>query len=143
MRFEISLLNFDEGSPICRIGWLTYSRSELLNQGFDNSLRFHYRGQMIEGTILAMGLQPIPAAYRTGMRVPFQLKFADPLGRQIDVEAELYLERMAKRKNAVVRLGTGLYEPHKTATTCAVSARDDLRPAQRQHLATGHAEQYE
>ena len=37
---QISMSNFNDRSPICRLGWLTYSRKELLNQGFDNSLRF-------------------------------------------------------------------------------------------------------
>ncbi|MGH9642686.1 MAG: hypothetical protein ACRD3Q_09685, partial [Terriglobales bacterium] len=72
---QISLLLFDERGPICKLGWLSYSRNEVLNQHFDNSLRFHYRGEMIEGTILAMGLQSIPAAYRTGARIPLQLTF--------------------------------------------------------------------
>ena len=138
---EISLLNFDERSPICKLGSLTYSRNEVLNQGVCNSLRFHYRGQVIEGTILAMGLRPIPAAYRTGARIPFQLTFADSLGHQIDVEAELYVERMAKKKNAAVRRGAGLYEPRQPRETCAVLAGNDLRLPLRQHLETGDPEE--
>jgi len=84
---QILPLNFDERSPICKLGWVTYSRNEVLNQHLDNSLRFYYRGQLIEGTILAMGLRSIPVAYRTGACVPFQLTFWDPIGREIGVEA--------------------------------------------------------
>ena len=119
---QISPLNFDERSPICNLGWFSYSRNEVLNQHLDNSLRFHYRGQLIEGTILAMGLRPIPATYRTGARIPFQLTFGDPLGHKIEVEAELHVDRIAKRKNATVRRGSGFYDALKPPETDAVLA---------------------
>jgi hypothetical protein len=131
---QISLLHFDECSPICKLGWFTYSRNELLNQHFDSSLRFRCRGQLIEGTILAMGLRPIPAAYRTGARVPFQLTFTDSLGHEIEVEAELWVDRMAKRQNATVRRGSGLYEPLSPPERDAVSAAEHLRLPQRQQI---------
>lgn len=130
---QIALLNFDERSPICNLGWLTYSRNEVLNQGFDNSLRFHYRGQVIEGTILAMGLQPIPATYRTGARVPFQLTFGDPLGHKIEVEAELYVDRIAK-SDATVQRGSRLYEPINPPETGVVLAAEHCsRPEDRRY----------
>ena len=47
---QTSLAHFDQRNPSCRLGWMTYSRSELLNQGFDEPLRSQYRGQTIEGT---------------------------------------------------------------------------------------------
>lgn len=140
---QISMSNFNDRSPICRLGWLTYSQKELLNQGFDNSLRFHYRGQLIEGTILATGLQPIPAAYRTGMRVAVRLTFADSLGHEIEVEAELYVNRMSKKKNAALRLGRGLYEPLAQRETDAVLPQEDFRVPHRQHLETRNPEESE
>ncbi len=139
---EISLLNVDEHSPICRLGWMTYSRSDLLNEGLDTPLRFNYRGQMIEGTILATGLQPLPAAYRTGILVGVRLTFADSLGHEIDVEAELYVNRTAKR-NTVVRLGSGLYEPLAQRETDAVLPQEDFRLLHRQHLEAGSPEEGE
>ncbi len=131
---QISPLNFDERSPICTLGWFSYSRNEVLNQHFDNSLRFHYRGQLIEGTILAMGLRPIPATYRTGARIPFQLTFAEPLGHKIEVEAELYVNRIAKRKNATVRRGSGLYYALNPPETGAVLAEPCGRPGDSRYV---------
>ena len=69
------LESFEEGSPICELGSLEYPRSQVLNDRIENSLRFHYRGQMIEGMILASGLKRIPEAYRTGAIAPFQITF--------------------------------------------------------------------
>jgi hypothetical protein len=131
---QISRLNFDERSPICKLGWFTYSRSDVLNQHFDNSLRFYYRGQLIEGTILAMGLQPIPAVYRTGARIPFRITFGDPLGHEIEVEAQLYADRMAKKKNATVRSGDELYEPLHPLADCGGMSSVTLRPPQRKQI---------
>ena len=91
-------------------------------------LRFHYRGQLIGRTILAMGLRPIPATYRTGVRIPFQLTFGDPLGQKIEVEAELHVDRIAKKKNATVRRGSGLYEALNPPETGAVLAEPCSHP---------------
>ena len=123
---QISPLNFDERSPVCKLGWFTYSRDEVLNQHLDNSLQFHYRGQVIEGTILAMGLQPIPEMYRTGASVPFEINFADSLGHEIGVEAELYVDRTAKRKNATARKGTALFEPSGTLASRSAVVREGV-----------------
>ena len=90
---QIALVQIDERGPTCKLGWLEYPRSEILNQGFENFLRFHYCGQMLEGTILATGVRPIPPAYRTGAQVPFRLRLADPLGHEIGVEGALYVQR--------------------------------------------------
>jgi hypothetical protein len=138
---QIFLLNFDQSEPICRLGWLTYSRNEVLNQRFCNSLRFHYRGQVIEGTILGTGLRPIPEAYRTGMRVPFQLTLTDTLGHEIDVEAQLYVHRKAKRKSVPLRVGHGLYEP-LPHTAAIIPGEANWIPG-RQHSVTGKREEHE
>jgi hypothetical protein len=140
---QIVLMNFDQESLIFRLGWLTFSRNEVLNQGFGNSLRFHHRGQMIEGTILASGLQPIPEAYRTGMRVPFQLTLSDTLGHEIDVEAKLHVHRKAKRKNAPLRVGGGLYEPLTSHDTDSVISREADWIPRRQHSVIGKREEHE
>ena len=132
---QISILNFDE-RRICRLGSLTYSRDQVLNHELINSLRFHYSGQVIEGTILAMGLRPIPVAYRTGAQISLQLTFGDSLGHEINVEAELYYERTAKRKSTALRRGAGLYEPLTPRETTAAFAREDMRLGRRQYLET-------
>ena len=140
---RISLLSVDECGPVCKLGWLPYSRKEVLNQRIQTSLRFHYRGHMIEGTILAMGLKPIPEAYRTGAHVPFQLTFTDSLGHEVNVEAELYYERTTKRKNTSVRRGAGLYEPLIPRETAVAFAREDLRLGDRRHLETNNPQKLE
>jgi hypothetical protein len=140
---QISILDFDE-RRICKLGSLTYSRDQVLNHELINSVRFHYSGQMIEGMILAMGLRPIPVAYRTGAKVPFKLAFGDSLGREINVEAELYYERTTKRKNTTIRRGAGLYEPLTPREGAAPSARrEDLRLGDGQHLETNNPQKLE
>ena len=139
---QISVLNFDEGR-ICNLGSLTYSRDQILNHDLINSLRFHYSGQMIEGTILAMGLRPIPIAYRTGAHISLQLTFGDSLGHEVNVEAELYYERTTKRKNTSVRRGAGLYEPLIPRETAVAFAREDLRLGDRRHLETNNPQKLE
>lgn len=138
---QIALVQIDEGGPTCKLGWLEYPRSEIVNQGFDNFLRFHYSGQMLEGTILATGARPIPPAYRTGAQVPFRLRFADPLGHEIGVEAALYVRRMKKRKNATVGRGTGLYEPRAPRETRALFPQGDFRLLERLRLETDNPEE--
>ena len=75
---DIVLASFDdEGDPMCRLGLLEYPRSQVLNLRIQNSLRLQ-RGQMIEGVILATGVNPIPKAYRHGQIVPITLAFLGP-----------------------------------------------------------------
>ena len=108
----ITLETFDERSPICRFSGLEYPRSEVLNARLENSLRFHYRGQMVEDMILASGLKRIPDSYRTGMIAPLQITFIDSLEHETSVEANLYVDRTAKRKNTALRpRSSGLYAP--------------------------------
>jgi len=108
---QIVLHSFVGQTPLCRLGRLEYLRSEVLNQRIENSLRFHYRGQMVEGMILASGLKPIPEAHRTGAIVPFRLTFTDSLGHEIGVEAELFVDRTAKRQKVPVHPSSRLFGP--------------------------------
>ena len=140
---EISLLNVDARTSICNVARLTFWREQLLNDDIHNTLRFHYCGQMIEGTILAVGLKPIPAAYRAGGHIPFQLAFGDPLGHEIKVEAELYHERTAKKKTASVPRRAWLYEPLTRGKTPEESAGEDMRLLRRQHLKTDNPQEPE
>src|SRR6266404_7419069 len=83
---QIALLNVEERDKIVRFGWLKFSRNEILNQKFDSSLHFHYRGQMVEGMILAVGCQAIPATYGKRAQIPFLLTVTDSLGREVNVK---------------------------------------------------------
>lgn len=122
---QILLESFDARTLVCRSGSLEYPRSEILNERIEKSLRFHYRGQMVEGMILASGLKPVPNMYPPGTAVPYQLTFTDSLGNEMGVEAKIFVERTAKRKNAAVRTknGTGLHGPQKTPESSDVVVR--------------------
>ena len=103
----IVLESFDERSPVCKFGGLVYPRGGVLNGRLENSLRFHYRGQMVEGMILASGLERIPHTYLTGAISPFQITFTDSLEQEISVEANLCVDRTAKPKNHGLRPRNG------------------------------------
>ena len=86
---EIVLASFnDEGDSMCRLGLLQYPRDQVLNLRIQNSLRFQ-RGQMIEGVILATGVNPIPEAYRHGLIVPITVAFLDQNENQVRETADL------------------------------------------------------
>ena len=127
---------FDKDISTCKVGWFQYPRDDVLNFRLNNSMRFDYCGQAIEGTILAMGLQPIPPVYRTGARMPFRLVFTDSLGHLFDVESEFYVDRIAKRKNSTQLRGSGLYEPSPIARNESDRDRENIRICEAQHLQT-------
>ena len=64
------------------------SKSEVLNDRFP--LKFHRRGHLIEGVILATGLKPIPKEYVHGMTVPFKLTFWDQFGKRNQRRVEAF-----------------------------------------------------
>ena len=107
-----------ERNGLCLFGGEKYPRKEVLNSRISNGLRFHRPGQMVEGWILAGGLEPIAKKYRTGVIVPCQLSFRDPLGQELVVSAELSVLRTSKPtvlsasrlKHARKRPGS-LYDP--------------------------------
>src|SRR6266481_5751772 len=59
-------------------------------------LKFHRCGHMIEGVILATGLEPIPKEYVQAMTVPVKLTFEDQFGNEISAEKELSVDRSTK-----------------------------------------------
>ena len=85
-----------EQNGICLFGSEKYPRKEVLNSRISNGLRFYRRGQMVEGWILAGGLERIPKKYKTHAIVPCQLSFRDPLGQELVVSAELSVLRTSK-----------------------------------------------
>ena len=122
---HIVLSNFPEdGNSMCRLGLLQYPRHQVLNQRIANTMRFA-PGQVIEGVILATGANPIPAVYRHGQIVPVTLVFLDQNENEIHENAELFVDRLSKRKRKFVPRKTGLYDPKTVAPTSATFSSQD------------------
>jgi len=64
---------------------------------------------MIEGVILATGLEPIPEEYVQGMTLPCKLAFEDQFGNEIGAEAELSVDRSTRPRPRLVR-PTSIYD---------------------------------
>ena len=108
---QIVLECFDLGGPICQLGQCRYHKSEVLNDRFP--LRFHRRGQMVDGVILATGLKPIPKEYVQGMTVPFQLTVWDQFRNEINVESKLSVDRSTTPRPRLARLVSSLFDPER------------------------------
>jgi hypothetical protein len=98
---QIELECFDVGGPICQLGQCSYLEAEVLNGRFP--LRFHRRGHLIEGVILATGLEPIPKEYVQGMTVPLKLTLWDQFGNEFGVESRLSVDRSTTPRPKRVR----------------------------------------
>jgi hypothetical protein len=112
-----------------------YEPEQVLNPRL-TCLRFHHRDQMVEGTILASGLKPIPEAYGQGMKVPFRLTFLDQSENPIWQDGELCVYRSTQRKKEVVRRTSGLrdgeYVPAWTPARIPVP-QPDRKPEDDEH----------
>jgi hypothetical protein len=78
------------------VGWAGakwHAPKLLLNECIENYIRFHHRGQFLEGIIWFSGLARIPEHYRDGMHAPFKLTFYDQFDRPIAAEGELSVQR--------------------------------------------------
>lgn len=108
----------DFGNSMCRLGPLQYPRYQVLNMRITNSMRFA-PGQLIEGVILATGVNPIPEAYRHGQIVPVDLLFLDQNKKVIRETPEILVDRswITERKSMVRR--SGLYDRGKIVPTSA------------------------
>ena len=113
---DIVLASFNDEDSMCRLGLLQYPRSQVLNLRIQNSLRFQ-RGQMIEGVILATGVNPIPEAYRHGKIVPINLAFLDQNENQVREAADLFVDRLWKPKHKFVPRNTGLFDRGRIVST--------------------------
>jgi hypothetical protein len=90
-------------------GRQSYELEQVLNPRL-TCLRFHRRDQMVEGMILASGLERIPENYRSGMRVPFTLVFLDQSDNPISQDGELCVYRSTRRKKEVVHPAGTLWD---------------------------------
>ena len=88
---QIVLECFGLGGPVCTLGQCKYLAAEVLNDRFP--LKFHRRGHLIEGVILATGLEPIPKEYVQGMTMPLKLTFWDQFVSESKVESKLSVDR--------------------------------------------------
>lgn len=76
---------------------------EVLNHRIENGLRFHHRGDLAEGWLLAIGYRPIPDKYRNWMAVTLDITFTDQFGDSHCARAEASLERSARRVDLTAR----------------------------------------
>ena len=120
---QIVLESFDQRFPLCTLGQCRYPRAEVLNDLFP--LRFHRRGYMFEGVILATGLEPIPKKYLQGMTLPVKLAFGDQFGGEFNAETELYVDRSTTPRPRLVS-PTSIYDPEEVPATKEVP--DNRRP---------------
>jgi len=66
---------------------------EVLNHRIENGLRFHGRGDLAEGQLLAIGHRPIPEKYKDWMGAPLEVTFTDQFGEDHYVSAMAFVER--------------------------------------------------
>ena len=138
---HIVLSSFDDERPYYKLGPLRYSQGEVLNQRIENGLRFHRRGDMFEGMILANGLRPIPGEYLDRALVPFQITFEDQFGEESTAAARLSLARTAKQRPAIQR-GTGLYGMSSASRAKVSVVSEDTRRHPRPPVPSTHDDAY-
>jgi hypothetical protein len=138
---DIVLSSFDDERPYYKLGPLHYSRGEVLNQRIENGLRFHRRGDMFEGMILANGLRPIPGKFLDGSLVPFQITLEDQFGEESTAAATLSLGRTAKPRPAIQR-GTGLYGMNSASRAKVSVVSEDTRRHPRPTVPSTHDDAY-
>ena len=138
---HIVLSSFDDERPYYKLGPLRYSQGEVLNQRIENGLRFHRRGDMFEGMILANGLRPIPGEYFDRALVPFQITFEDQFGEESTAAARLSLARTAKQRPAIQR-GTGLYGMSSASRAKVSVVSEDTRRHPRPPVPSTHDDAY-
>jgi hypothetical protein len=95
-----------------------FSWDEVLNHRFEDGLRFHRRGDVAEGLLLAVGYKPIPDKYRNRMLVTLNVTLTDQFGDPHCARAEALLERSVRRVDHTAQpkefgglYGTGWCEP--------------------------------
>ena len=107
-----------------------FPRKQILNERLEDGLRFHRRGQVVEGWLLWTGSVPLPPNPRDGAFTACQLTFWDSLEWRIQAEAWLSFFRTTKGKRVGVQQENGLYAPDKRpddATSVEVE-QNDLGP---------------
>lgn len=83
---------------------LEFNEGEVLNHQIENGLRFHDRGEVAEGWLVANGLKPIPHKYRSWTRAEISLTFYDQFGNCHSDLGQAFVERSARVKESVSRV---------------------------------------
>jgi hypothetical protein len=86
-----------------------FPREKILNERINDGLRFHYRGQLIEGWLLSSGIQPIPQQLPNKNFTSLQLTLFDSLGRMAQANATLGVLRSTKLPDQPADSDKGLY----------------------------------
>ena len=73
----------------------SFRREEVLNDRIEDGLRL-YRGQPVDGWLLASGLVPIPSEFHDSRLLACKLTFRDSLSREVQTDAPLSLLRAPK-----------------------------------------------
>ncbi len=123
---QIVLASFHD-DPICRLGTAEYLPSEVLNLRIESGLRLS-RGQMVEGYILATGLQRVPIEYGE-LPLPFEIIFSNQFGDEFANGGMFAVSRAPRAKAAGRRWGTGLYGESERAGSAELDVRDNRRNA--------------
>jgi hypothetical protein len=105
-----------------------YSRGEVLNHRLERPLFLHHRGDLVEGLLLATGLEPIPDAYQNSMGVLLEVSFMDQFKNDHPARAYAFVERSARQKARGLRRETssGLYEPLMHGIRDAIDKRNGV-----------------
>jgi hypothetical protein len=99
-----------------KFGLLDYAVADVLNDQLERGLRFNFRGDMVEGVIIAYGCEAIPETCHGTVSV--RVTLMDTLERTVQTEIELLVgERVSKRDQNPVRPGGGLYIPDERENT--------------------------
>ncbi|HEX6505809.1 MAG TPA: hypothetical protein VF011_21410 [Terriglobales bacterium] len=107
---SIELPDLHETRGRYKFGPLDYAVKEVLNDQLERGLRFNFRGDMVEGVIIAYGCEPIPETYH-GL-VPVRVTLIDSLERSVQKEIELLIaERRLKRDHSPARVAAGFTPP--------------------------------
>jgi hypothetical protein len=93
MSIDLAYLHETQGRY--HYGPIDYAVNEVLNDQIERGLRFSFRGQMVEGALIAWGYAPVPAKYHREALVPVRLILIDSLGRE--ASSNLLLPGRAKK----------------------------------------------
>jgi len=123
----------DEAKSLCGPEGAVYMPHGVLNEALENALRFHRRGDLVRGTILAWGLRRIPDVYPTDSTMPLELTFTDSLGIPFAVQGAAHVTRCPESTKGRQRpkdgLFDGIYQPTiaETARIAYLSALAEER----------------